>query len=119
MTAEQEKQVTRIRNEYEAHKGRTYSAFTDFAPLVTELYANLGVALSIIDDLQKQQPKRYTEDELRDIVFEKLQRFLPMQFGKMQERMLGWLECARFLGMIKTEGGIMKGSDKDSKEVKE
>lgn len=42
-----------------------------------------------------------------------------MQFGKMQERMLGWLECARFLGMIKTEGGIMKGSDKDSKEVKE
>lgn len=111
MTAEQEKQVktAKLNDQRAAYTGAIMSAsMRDRRNLIT-----------IIDDLQKQQPKRYTEDELRDIVFEKLQRFLPMQFGKMQERMLGWLECARFLGMIKTEGGIMKGSDKDSKEVKE
>lgn len=95
MTAEQEKKVAEIatRNEY---RDAIYNG--------GEVVRDVRALLYIIDDLQKQQPKRYTEDELRDIVFEKLQRFLPMQFGKMQERMLGWLECARFLGMIKTEG---------------
>ena len=53
MTKEQEAQqaqtIARIKQEYERHSGRTYHAFTDFAPLVTELYANLSVLLEIVD----------------------------------------------------------------------
>lgn len=53
MTKEQEAQqaqtIARIKQEYERHSGRTYHAFTDFAPLVTEFYANLSVLLEIVD----------------------------------------------------------------------
>ena len=100
MTAEQEKHVSRIRKQYEAHRGRTYSAFTDFAPLVTELYENLGTVLYIIDDLQKQQPKRYTEAELINWHVEWMQR-TPLPGQGREEFML---DFAHFLGMIKTEG---------------
>lgn len=100
MTAEQEKHVSIIRKQYEAHRGRTYSAFTDFAPLVTELYENLGTVLYIIDDLQKQHPKRYTESELREAFNGWFSHPSFIRIDNFKQ----WIECARFLGMIKTEG---------------
>ena len=53
-----------------------------------------------IETLQKQQPKRYTEIELKAAVFTGNEHIGVFAHSKYKE----WLECARFLGMIKTEG---------------
>ncbi len=47
----------------------------------------------IIAEARKQQPKRYTESELR-AEFEKKRT-------PMTEEFEGWLDCARFMGAIK------------------
>lgn len=89
MTAEQEKQISEIRAvDYHETSG-------------------IGKLLSIIDDLQKQQPKRYTEAELR-AEFEKQSiddisppPNEPQIVGRGS--LYGWVAAFRFLGMIKTE----------------
>lgn len=68
MTKEQEAQqaqtIARIKQEYERHSGRTYHAFTDFAPLVTELYANLSVLLEIVDSQAQKIAEQAKEIEI-------------------------------------------------------
>ena len=82
MTAEQEKQIAEIRAvDYHETSG-------------------IGKLLAIIDDLQNQKPKRYTEAELYGIW-----RDAPeSETGDSEESWDGALWFARFLGMIKTEG---------------
>lgn len=67
MTKEQEAQqaqtIARIKQEYERHSGRTYHAFTDFAPLVTEFYANLSVLLEIVDSQAQKIAEQAKEIE--------------------------------------------------------
>lgn len=99
MTAEQEKQIADIRAvDYHETSG-------------------VGKLLAIIDDLQKQQPKRYTEAELR-AEFEQHEKlnWTEANHKKAMQReaggyvitsvhfgFCGWLSAFRFLGMIKTE----------------
>lgn len=91
MTAEQENQVAYIG---EFQKLRSELGNVSIAS------QNIETLLSIIDDLKKQQPKRYTEAELMNWHIEWMQR-TPLQGQGRHEFMI---DFARFLGMIKTEG---------------
>lgn len=110
MTAEQEKQIqtAKLNDQRAAYTGAVMSAsMRDRRNLIT-----------IIDDLQKQQPKRYTEAELRaefenyvrsnwleDLHDKALSRDgIGYEIESVNNRFAGWIKCANFLGMIKTEG---------------
>lgn len=102
MTAEQEKQIqtAKLNDQRAAYTGGVMSAsMRDRRNLIT-----------IIDDLQQQQPKRYTEAELREAFASQYQDGLHRddkgKFASMELEAyyFAWFDCARFLGMIKTEG---------------
>lgn len=71
-----------------------------FDSMVAENYALSKENEELKQKLAKQQPKRYTEIELKAAVFTGNEHIGVFAHSKYKE----WLECARFLGMIKTEG---------------
>lgn len=91
MTAEQEKQfqTAKLNDHRAVYTGAVMSAsMRDRRNLI-----------AIIDDLQKQHPKRYTEEEIMAWAKESW-----MSDAYFQAYLQGALEFSRFLGMIKTEG---------------
>lgn len=119
MIAEQEKQVAEILAYRKAIKGTVVTIHDENVTLMfNKIWGHISNALSIIDDLQMQQPKRYTEGELR-AEFETLEKLnwleemhgasLSREGGgyrmeSVNNRFIGWNRFAKFGGMIKTEG---------------
>ncbi len=105
MTAEQQKTVAFIRADSAKINGCVKS-WTEFTPEAADTFSGYVYdLLEIIDDLQNQQPKRYTENQMEDAFcqYHHIPECVTEYTADEIRSLNGWLDCARFLGMIKTE----------------
>lgn len=108
LTPEQREMVERIREKFLAPDHENFKS-------LTEMSMAAGIIFGVLDKIST--PKKYTEEELR-AKFSKVQEEIYVGMARSLEKafkspeaaaaldddlLIGWLACARFLGVIEEE----------------